>query len=196
MRRRELAEMDLIGLLTSAFQIEWHLRRGRPFRDRKNTSSKKRCFKESWQTWVLSWRLFRQWKSLQGLGGPSREVAEMCLIRRASIKEARDGKWVIQQRSGNDEREKMNECVQGRKEADCKEPHNPECDGQDCGAISQIKSLPTLSLDLHSWLWELWLWCSKYENRTQVWNGKLGPNAAQYTNQDIYVKHCWLELQW
>lgn len=47
-------------------------------------------------------------------------------------------------------REKINECVQGRKEADCKEPHNPECDGQDCGAISQIKSLPTLSLDLHS----------------------------------------------
>lgn len=124
------------------------------FQSQKDTSSKKRCFGESWQTWVLSWSLFRHWKSLRGLGGPSRDFAEMCLIRRASIKEVRVGKWVIQQRSGNDGEKKMSVSHKGNRPLNVKNLYYPRF----LSYQSYQQLAYVCSLDQHRWLWELWLW--------------------------------------
>lgn len=91
---RELAEVDVIGWLRNAFQTE----RGYIFTAREAFQRLKKHFKgkevfqgELADMYVIT-EAFQTVKESFGIRRPSREVAEMRLIKSASKKEAGDGK--------------------------------------------------------------------------------------------------------
>lgn len=113
------------------------------FQRQKDTPGIKRgVLGEGRQTRVLSWRLFRQSKSLWG-------------IRRALQRGCRK----VSDKQGIYKRSQAWEMSHLKKTRRASHNGNGPSNVKILGAISHINSLPCVwSLDLHRWLWELRLW--------------------------------------